>query len=153
MPTFWTAAFAYPVALRPPLTSDGGVSDSPIDVVSDGVNVYWVTYAGGGVYSEPIGGGPITPMATGQNHPHAIATDGKNVYWVNFGDANAMTATGEVKQIAIGADAGQVTTLAVAENQPWDVAVDGASVYWTDRANPGDVKSVPIGGGPILTLA
>jgi hypothetical protein len=151
--TFSTITNALFVPLRFPMT-DGGVTDSPFDLVSDGQNVYWVTYDGGKIISVPIGGGPQTILAQNENHPHAIAVDQSNVYWVDYGN-NTAIPSGSVKQIAKGAQVGTSAPLVIAQNedQPWDIAVDDTSVYWTDRNNPGEVKKVPIGGGQIVTLA
>jgi hypothetical protein len=140
--------------LRPPyFLVDGATNDGPFDIASDGINVYFVTYDGGQVLSEPIGGGTQSILATGEIHPRAIALDAVNVYWVDFGSASATLSSGFVKQAPKSGDGGATIVLAQNEDHPWDIAVDDTSVYWTDHANPGTVKKVPIGGGTVVTLA
>jgi hypothetical protein len=93
----------------------------------------------------------MTAIATGENHPHALAIDAANVYWVDLGGTTA--GTGSVRQAPKGGTAVTPVILSSNEDQAWDIAIDGSSVYWTDRANPGMVRKVPIGGGPVVTLA
>jgi hypothetical protein len=143
--------------LRAPVTADSGVpSDSPIDVRSDGTNVYFVTYDGGQVLSVPIQVTmPLTPptvIATGENHPQALWVDNTNAYWVDYGNANPLVRSGSVKQ-APKTGSGPVQTLSTGEGQPWDIAVDETSVYWTNHGNPGQIRRVAIGGGTVETLA
>jgi hypothetical protein len=143
--------------LRPPyFLVDGATNDGPFDIASDGINVYFVTYDGGEVISEPIAGGPQNILASGEVHPRAIALDpmnGTNIYWVDFGSASTTTSSGSVKQAPKVPGAAATIILAQNEDHPWDIAVDDTSVYWTDHANPGTVKKAPIGGGTVVTLA
>ncbi|MDP9149293.1 MAG: hypothetical protein M3O36_05040 [Myxococcota bacterium] len=127
---------------------DGGPSPHPIDIVADAHNVYWVTFDGGDVLSEPIAGGvPPFVIASGEDHPHAIAVDDTNVYWTDLG--TALSGTGSVKQAPKNARATPATLVTLSQNEkaPWDVAVDGTSVYWTDRANPGSQEGPHRGDG------
>jgi hypothetical protein len=140
--------------LRPPyFLVDGATNDGPFDIASDGIDVYFVTYDGGEVIGELIGGGMQNILASGEVHPRAIALDAMNLYWVDFGSASTTISSGSVKQAPKNADAGPPIVLAQNEDHPWDIAVDDTSVYWTDHANPGTVKKVPIGGGTVVTLA
>ncbi len=45
------------------------------------------------VMKVPIGGGPATTLASGQNNPRGIAVDRSSVYWVNYVDGSVMKLT------------------------------------------------------------
>jgi hypothetical protein len=151
-----------PQQLWPPTNNDAGIvgPPNPTDVAADGTNVYWVTggvgNSSGQVLSVPIGsGGSVTPkvISSSEAHPIAVALDANNVYWVDEGDTTSQTGpfNGSVNQAP--KQGGAITPLATGLQLPWDVAVDQTSVYWTEKNNPGAVKKLPIGGGPIVTLA
>jgi hypothetical protein len=129
-----------------PVTTLATGQDDPFALAADGTYVYWVSYRGGTVNKVPVAGGSVTTLATGQYRPTSVAVEGANVYWVDSGDWGA-GIMGTVNTIP--RDGGTVTTLASGV-APWSVAVDSAYVYWTDGS---DVNKVPIGGGPVTTLA
>jgi hypothetical protein len=108
----------------------------------------------------PLGGGPVTTLATAQNNPQSIAVDAANVYWTNKGTANEGTfapsyTDGSVMQMPIGG--GAPITLANNQLLLGSLAVDATSVYWTNAGTTGDdgqVMKAPIGGGaPATALA
>lgn len=75
------------------------------DLASDGTTVFFLDYNGGGVYSVPIGGGPVTTLASGQANPIDIAVDGTTVYWLN----SPLQFQGTINSVPKGG--GVVTTL------------------------------------------
>jgi hypothetical protein len=93
----------------------------------------------------PTGGGPLTPLATGQNVSRAVTADSSNVYWITSGGvvASVPIAGGAVATLASGQDA----------SLPFSgMAVDATNVYWTN-SDAGIIASVPIAGGAVTTLA
>ena len=138
-----------------------GVSGLAVDATS----VYWaetgtVASATGAVMKMSKVGGPITTLASAQYYPSSIAIDcplpsgsctAQNVYWSNLsGDSVVRTPL----------DGGAPRTLAELNLNPHNnaaspvgIAVDGTSVYWTIPDPGGSVKSVPVGGGTVATVA
>ncbi|MEA2238205.1 MAG: hypothetical protein QOC81_2929 [Thermoanaerobaculia bacterium] len=73
--------------------------DNPLDLTSDGTNVYWVEdRSNGAVKQVGVDGGMIMTLADNVSHPVAIATDGAYVYWV---ENDGTSGTGKVKRAAV----------------------------------------------------
>jgi hypothetical protein len=97
-------------------------------MVSDGVNLYWVSEPVGKVLKLGVDKHGELPMeiAGGQKSPTAIAVGGGDVYWTNRGDGTVMRAP-----IAGGAP----VLVAANQKEPIGIAADASAVVW---ANVGD---------------
>jgi len=98
------------------------------------------------VLKIPLAGGAPTTLASSQA-PSSITADAANVYWTNLG-GNAPSAV-----VKVPASGGTPVTLSMLPMLavPVAIAVDAMSVYWIEAM--GDVKKVPIAGGPTIPLA
>jgi hypothetical protein len=122
----------------------------PVSLTADATEVYWATFAIGGIYSVPIAGGPVVELAADQTPSFGLAADDTNVYWTaGFNDGAA--PVGQVLMVPKNSP-GQVSVLAANQADPWGIAGDGTSVYWTNTA-AGTVMEVPVTGGVAITLA
>jgi hypothetical protein len=130
------------------------------DLVVDPTGVYFGGFAD--IVGVGLDGG--NPVILGQNNPwpQGMAVDNSNVYWATQGQCpfpydGGVCQTGFVYQAPKNGN-GPVTTLASGEMAPASVAVMGSTVYYISDG-PGDgtssavVRSVPVGGGPVTTLA
>jgi hypothetical protein len=107
-------------------------------VAVDTSHLYWTS--GGGVWVEPLAGGPATPIVSGRAGTAAIAVDATRVYWVDQG-----SGSGDPAVMMAPLDGGAPVTLA-ASAPGGAVAVDTTSIYWiTGPAVPALVKA-PLGG-------
>jgi hypothetical protein len=161
-----------PLDGSPAITLDHGMEtfyDAPYltSVAVDSQNVYWVKGAMGDdgiIMRTAIGSTAATPIFTMQQIPEAIATDGTNVYWADWGTFDAQGASNNDAKVWQGSVSGG-TPLLLASNQqaPAAIVVDSHNVYWTNlgklgaslfpATNSGSVVQVPIGGGPLVTVA
>ena len=119
-------------------------------VAVDGESVYWVTGAPGpnfpgAVMKAPLGGGPVTTLASGDGFPWPchIALDGANVYW------GGHSADVGVRKVPL--HGGAMTTVAMSGNATGGLAVDETSAYFT--ADYTDVSKVSLLGGAVGSLA
>jgi hypothetical protein len=72
------------------------------------------------------------------------AVDATNVYYASY-------YLGSLIEQPL--DGGSPLTLATGQVQPFGMAVDATRVYWIDFGGGGTLNAVPIGGGPVDTLA
>jgi hypothetical protein len=93
-------------------------------IAVDGTSVYWATSAA--VMKVPLGGGPITTLASGAVGVSRMAVDAVSAYWTYD--------SGDIMKVPIGG--GAVTTLASTQCNLGYIAVDSTSVYYTE---PGSV--------------
>jgi sugar lactone lactonase YvrE len=70
------------------------------------------------VNEVPIGGGPVTILASGQHNPDSVAVDGAHVYWAN--------QDGTVNEVPLGG--GTAHTVAHGQGYPSMLAVLGVAV-------------------------
>jgi hypothetical protein len=124
-----------------------GLRSDQIHLAVNSTYIYYVLRDAGTVGRVNRTNGTTNQLASMQSRPMAIAVDGSNVYWVNQGLGN----TGSVMQLSLAG--GDPTPLATNEQYPQGIAVDADHVYWTNFAYAGSIKSVPIGGGTVATLA
>jgi hypothetical protein len=114
----------------------------------DCTNVYFEFYFGAPALTMstlgqvPVGGGPVTVLATGQTLGGlgALAVDAANVYFLDG-------QNGAVRSVPIGG--GPVLTLATTSpSLPVGIAVDADNVYWTEQSQLGSPA-----GGTVMKLA
>jgi sugar lactone lactonase YvrE len=132
----------------------------PANIAVDGVNAYVTTgafssstYTDDAVMKQPIGGGPVTALATTRS-PAGLALDATHVYFTSYPSLAAESADrslNAVMKIPIGG--GQAVTLASGERAPSGIAVDDTHVYWTNAVDLGTVMKIPKHGGTATTLA
>jgi hypothetical protein len=100
----------------------GPAAGAPRAIAVDATSVYWTnSKSNGAIMSVPIGGGPVTTLASGQSYPYGVAVDGTSVYWTNSG-------TGKV--IAMALPNGAPQEIASGQSTPEGIAVDTNNVYW-----------------------
>lgn len=153
---------------------------NPTAVATDGVNVFWTEQAGS-VFSTPVAGGTITTLASGLVGLAGIASDGSNLFFTQNGNAIVrLPAGGGALTTIISGRAGLTGRLAVdGSSVYWQegnniqkapktggavatlvtrasitgLATDGTNVYLAENLNPGNILSLPVGGGAVTTLA
>ena len=130
-------------------------------IAVDAIAVYWTDFAAGTVTKTPIGGGPSTIIASGQDRPRGIAVDATSIYWINNGTGDLMKlpltgsdptrltsgqyTTGSIVVsdvtlywpanggiMTMAASGGSATVLVPGQNSPQRVAVDNGTLFWTD---------------------
>jgi hypothetical protein len=154
VPPGTTAIYSVPANGGPvtALATFGYLGQQMPQIVTDGVNVYWLAYApyddggvvsgapryGGSisVQSVPVDGGPVTTLASADDAvdasvtlPRSLATDGVNVYFTAAsGIMRVPVAGGSPTMFAAGVESSEL------ENGGTDtygiLAVDDANVYW-----------------------
>jgi sugar lactone lactonase YvrE len=136
--------------------SDGGspsvlasAQGSPFALATDGTNLYWTNYGGGGVVALSLAGGEPATIASGVSQPNQIAVTGGTVYFSSSAvdEIYAAPTTGIT-------DGGPPSIFVAAGPTSTDSFVyDGTTVFWATSGNPGgEILSAPPGGAP-TTLA
>jgi hypothetical protein len=114
------------VALATGLGRGRGIA---LDTTTNPTTVFFVDETQGTINRVSAAGGPITTMATGQNHPWAIVANATTVYWTCLGD-------GAVQKLASNV-AGPTTPIQVSTASPgnpgWGIALDANNVYWANQ--------------------
>jgi hypothetical protein len=125
--------------------------DSPSDIATDGVNVYWtntsLSLIDGSVMSIATDGGGLTVLAMG-GEPASLATDGVDVFF----DAIFVGPGDPISKVSVLG--GPVTTVVTppSDGIGGALATDGTNVYWGDFESQ-TVSSVSVDGGNPSTLA
>ena len=63
------------------VTIYGNGPNQPVDMFSDGTNLYWAQFTS--IHKMPVGNGARTDLVIGAQDIRQIAVDGTNVYWVD----------------------------------------------------------------------
>ena len=122
-----------------------GLAGSVNGLAIDANNVYFTVVPGpDGVYQVPIGGGTLTPLATGEAQPIPVVTDGKNVYWMNAGGIVRRTPVGGGPLTTL-ARCSDISSVAPCSGQFVSMAIDSTYVYWTDES-----EVLPGGNGTLF---
>ena len=124
------------------LGETGGKYDFAGALAVDGSNVYWTDSLGSVVSSVPLGGGPVSTVASdgGGSCPSGIAIDASNLYWTDF-------CLGTVMAASLSTD--QVSTLASGLAEPDRLTLDGANLFVADVL--GIAELAPGGGTTLLS--
>ncbi|WP_437693439.1 lipoprotein receptor [Sorangium sp. So ce176] len=97
-------------------------------LVIHGDEVYWTAGegAGGSVQKVSVLGGPVTPIAGGQNAPYGIAVNQEGVFWSNLNDTNLLWVDHN--------GAGTPKIVFNSDYATLGVAADENDVFWAQRA-------------------
>ncbi|TMB34321.1 MAG: hypothetical protein E6J58_18775 [Deltaproteobacteria bacterium] len=128
---------------------------APNAVAVDDRNVYWNDVSQQTVNEMPLGGGPITTLASGQGYLSAIATDGGDVFWISVVGAAANQTTYVMKTSRNGGTPQQLATLPTTFGAA--LVVDRPYIYWTAQAistptaivGSGSLSRVPADGAGV----
>jgi hypothetical protein len=121
-----------------------------------GANAYWVDPYNHALYTVPLAGGSVSPLATGIGGPTvnaaiSLAVTSTSAYWAEAGTVVGcciQMGTGTLKSVPLGG--GTVTTVFTGLDAPGALAIDGANAVW---AESGRVARRPLAGGAATTLA
>jgi hypothetical protein len=115
-------------------------------VALDSSNVYWTFTASmpaGLVLSQPLGGGAVATMATGQDSPFDIAVNSSALFWANESSTEGFAT--------VSFDGGVPQVVGPTHNlSAGSIAVDDSSVYWSDEVS---ICKQALSGGAPVTLA
>jgi hypothetical protein len=121
------------------------------NLISDGTYLYLDD--GVSVKRLPLGGGPMTTLASGRPGIRQLLIDPASIYWTEMGtceDGGTLCVPrGNVVQMPI--DGGTPVTLATDTSPAWGLAKDATRVYWSDEGT--NIMSAPLDGGVATTLA
>jgi hypothetical protein len=123
-----------------------------VGVAVDATAVYWTTLAGQ-VRTAPIGGGPITTLASGLGPLNGIRVDATFVYFTESSSPGRILM---VRKDGVG----PVSAVAAWQVNPASLAVDSTAAYWVipGFGSNGEIASAPFAGagpdgGPVTKLA
>lgn len=134
-------------------TSDDDDIVISLAVDESAVYIGWLSQDGDAVLRQPLDGGPLKVLASGQSGPGSIVFDATHVYWVNFGDGH-----GKGGAVMKALKSGGAPTVIAEVQSPYAVAVYGDDVYWADFGDAdgkgGAVMKAPkSGGAPVVVAA
>jgi GH25 family lysozyme M1 (1,4-beta-N-acetylmuramidase) len=119
---------------------------SPSSLAADGTNIYWTEYNGGGLVRQVSrSGGTITTLVGGLTITRSVMLSGTNVYF--YAQSQSIPS---FQVIPKGGGASQAIISGISQSVDYS-ATDGTNIYWTEYS--GNVRSVPITGGSVTTLA
>lgn len=108
-----------------------------------------INSANGRILKVAKEGGEVTTLVGDATTPRSLEVDGTYVYWSESGACCG--ANGSIKRVA--KTGGTPTTLASNLNQPLEIHLDGETLFFLEAAGSRAIKSVPIDGGDVTTLA
>jgi hypothetical protein len=121
-----------------------------------GANAYWIDPYNHALYTVPLAGGSVSPLATGigvstVNAAISLAVTSTSAYWAEagtYGGCCIQAGTGTLKSVPLGG--GTVTTVFTGLDAPVALATDGTNAVWAESWR---VASAPLTGGTATTLA
>jgi hypothetical protein len=130
------------------VSSTAGVSAGSIASLKvDGTNVYWIDGGDGAIDTVPIGGGSVTPLATGLGSPAALQVASGMVFWTEAG-ATPQIGAGSVRRVLVAG--GAPSTVVGNLDAPASLAIDASSnIVWAEFWRLAKSTS----GGVAVTLA
>ena len=148
------AASAYVIA-------DGGIHKAPLAggnptllvadnslltrMVLDNADLYFVSYTGGTISKVPVAGGAVSIVYSGEQSPWGIDKQGTLLAWATSGAQD---------YIRTAVLPGMPSNLGALTGTSSEVVINGDTIFFTDlQLNADEVRSVPIAGGPVTTLA
>ncbi len=122
-----------------------------VGLATDGKNLFWTNQdtktiwrsAPDGTDAAPLLGGDAGEIVTLEY----IAVRGDSIYWTDWGDGT----NGRVMRAVVDGSSPKL----VVDNQPnpTGIAVGEGELYFTTFLDPGELRSVPLEGGKVKTLA
>jgi hypothetical protein len=108
--------------------------NGPVDVRTDGTNVYYTTYDGGEVKKVPVDGSAAATklFSLAGSYPQEQFLGGGHLYWTAW--------NGTVKRVDL--DGKNEITIASSQGMPFGIVVDGGTVFWLAR-NGGRLQTAP----------
>lgn len=112
----------------------------------DDRHVYWTEFDAGTLRRAPKAGGPAETWERGLGNPGQLAIHRGWVYWVEY-------AGNVLKRRRAAPGSGPAEVLVAGLAGPQALAVDDQAVTWTEYADPPVLRSRPLAGGRVVTLA
>jgi hypothetical protein len=120
-------------------------------------NIYWADAGHGTVKSQPVAGGAVTMIASGEMAPHMLAIAGTTPVWISSvagpkGDGGLEVITSTLRKA--GAAGAAATTLATGMNEAGGIqglvpSADGMTIYFSSNTA---INSVPLAGGTVTNV-
>jgi len=133
------ALMKVPLAGGTPTVVLPALSDETLRFAVNDTTVYWTNDDSQGIESRLLAGGPIVQIDPGSAAPgvYAFGT------WMYYQDAH-----GNLAQVSTGGG----SKVFPDKDQAGPMAFDASHVYWAD-VHAGNIKKMPLGGGPVTTVA
>lgn len=126
--------------------ADGG---GPNDIVTDGVDVFWIDAFRNTVYRAPVSGaaGGAVPLAGTGGQANRLTVDGTFVYW----------STRDAGVLRVAKTGGAVVQVTGPQADAYGVATDGLHLYWANynlgAGSGGGLARKPLDGGATTQLS
>ena len=137
-------------------SSAGSALNAILGLSVVGASAYWIDPYNHALFTVPLSGGSVAPLATGIGVPTvdaaiSLAVTATNAYWVEagtYGGCCIQAGTGTLKSVPLGG--GTVTTVRTGLDAPVALATDGANAIWSEAWR---IARSPLAGGAAITLA